>query len=413
MTATRWFAGAALLIGSSLLVACSDDDTGSSPAPTAVEQGDGTGTDSADDAASSESPEQFSGALDDFYVVPDPLPAGEPGELIRVQDLGTEDGRTTLRVMYHSQDVSGADRAVTGIITYPVADAPEGGWPVVAWAHGTTGLASHCAPSRSGAPAPGFGIEGVHVSTDYIGLGPVGELHSYLSGTSEANSVIDSVRAARNLPEAEAGTRWVAAGHSQGGHAALFTLQLADSYAPELDHLGTISTAPAAMLEHRYGPDDDIVPRMVQVMGLYGMAADYPEIDPHDYVSDEVAAVDEVIETGCTMDIVGAMGTIPAETFYDQDPITTEPARSIVLENDPGRVAVDAPLLLVYGTTDWWVVPARVQALNERLCDLDQTVEMVEVANADHDTLVGDASTLMGEWFQDRFDGEEPVDTCP
>ena len=85
--------------------------------------------------------------------------------------------------------------------------APEGGWPVTSQANGTVGVDGHCAPSRNGNPAGDWGVEGVHAATDYIGMGPVGEIHPYLSGPSEGNSVIDAVRAARNLPDAHAGTR--------------------------------------------------------------------------------------------------------------------------------------------------------------------------------------------------------------
>jgi len=128
-----------------------------------------------------------------------------------------------LRVMYHSTDATGDDRAVTGTMYYPTAEPPEGGWPVVAWAHGTSGLAASCAPSRAPAPPPAFGVEGVRVATDYLGLGPVGELHPYLSAAAEGNAVIDGVAAARAMPEAGAGDQWVVAGVSQGGHAVLVT----------------------------------------------------------------------------------------------------------------------------------------------------------------------------------------------
>ena len=47
-------------------------------------------------------------------------------------------------------------------------------------------------------------------------------VHPYLIGDSEAYSVLDSVRAARELPDAKAQKRFAVWGHSQGGHAALF-----------------------------------------------------------------------------------------------------------------------------------------------------------------------------------------------
>lgn len=249
------------------------------------------------------------------------------------------------------------------MITYPTAPAPPGGWPVVSWAHGTTGLASPCAPSRSGNDAPSFGVRGVAVATDYIGLGPLGELHPYLSGISEADSVIDAVRAARDLPPAHAGRRWVAIGHSQGGHSALFTNQLAASYAPELRLVGTVSAAPAAELTRTFGPDDQLVPRMVGIMALYGLAQDYPQVRPADYVGPPVAAAAPVIRTGCVDQIVAAMVLVPPAAFYAHDPLTTPPAEEVVERNDPGHVRSRSPLLLVYGTADTTVVPASARAL--------------------------------------------------
>ncbi len=379
-----------------------------SPAPSA-----GPGATTGDTSlAPSTPPEQFSGALEDFYRVPDPLPAAPPGTLIRVQALATDATSATVRVMYHSRDAQDHDRAVTGVITYPTATPPDAGWPVVSWAHGTTGLTSVCAPSRQGSAAPSFGVDGVRVATDYIGLGPLGERHPYLSGSSEAHSVIDAVRAARLLPAAHAGSRWVAIGHSQGGHAALFTNELGAVYAPELTLLGTIVVAPAAVLDRTFGPDDQLVPRMVGIMALYGLAADYPEIHPDDYVGPEVAARAGVIDQKCSNDVALALVTVPPETFYKTSPVDTEPARSVLRANDPGHVRVDAPLLLVGGTADTWVVPARVAALDDQLCAIGQVTELTHLDGATHGTEIAKGADMFAHWFQDRFAGRPATDSC-
>ncbi len=333
-------------------------------------------------------------------------------QLIRVQDLGEAAGGRTVRVMYHSRDARDRDRAVTGVVTYPTGPAPDGGWPVVSWAHGTTGLASPCAPSRAGAAAPGFGIEGVHVATDYIGLGPVGERHPYLSGTSEADSVIDAVRAAGHLANAHTGPRWLAIGHSQGGHSALFTNELAGEYAPELDLLGTVAVAPASVLAKTFGPADQVVPRMVGIMALYGWSEDYPEVDPDDYIGPQLAATDAVIDEGCLDDVVSAFVGIPADTLYMKDPLETEPAESVVAENDPGHVRADSPLLVVYGTVDTFVVPDRVSYLFDQLCDVGQVTELAEINGADHGMVVGQAGDVITDWFTARLADEPAPDSC-
>jgi pimeloyl-ACP methyl ester carboxylesterase len=371
-------------------------DTGSSTAPTT------TGTPA--------EPEQFGGSVDEFYVVPDPLPPGAPGDLIRTQPVRAEGGKTTLRIMYHSRDAQDRDRAVTGILTYPDAAPPADGWPVVSLANGTVGLASPCALSRQGRTASTFGIEGVGVVTDYIGLGPVGERHPYLSKPSEGHSVIDAVRAAGNLPASNAGKRWLTIGHSQGGHGSLSALELGMEYAPELDLLGAVSIAPAAMFDKRYG--DDVVVNVVSVMGLYGAAAEHPEIDPDDYVGPKTAAASSVLDDQCLPAIQNAFIAIPPDEFYENPPAETEPAKSILRENDVGGTKVDAPLFLITGTADPIVVIDRVRDLFTRLCGAGQSTEYLEIEGADHGSEPGLAAGPVATWFADRLAGAPAGNSC-
>jgi hypothetical protein len=375
---------------------------------------DGPSTTEAEGSGDPKAPEQYSGSVDDFYEVPDPLAEGEPGELIRVQDLGEAGGLHTLRVMYHSRDAEERDRAVTGIISYPTAKAPEDGWPVTSLANGTVGLASRCALSRRGAPAGTWGVEGVHVVTDYIGLGPIGEIHPYLSGPSEGNSVIDGVRAARNLPDAHAGTRWFSIGHSQGGHGALFAGERAESYAPELDLLGTVSLAPATELTKTYGPLDEVVARVVGVMSLYGASSEHPDVRFEDYAGPELLAKAKVFETGCLDEIISTIAGLPAETFYAHDPLTTEPAKSLLTKyNQPGLVASDAPLFLAQGTMDERVHVDRTRDFFARVCKLHQVTELLIVEGANHGAIVGAAAQPAAEWMADRLAGKDAPDSCP
>src|SRR5688500_1372641 len=117
---------AGVVLGLALLAAgCSSD--GSDGATTSPDPGAGASTTAADAPTTTIEPAEVERFTDgDFYEVPDPLPAGSPGQLIRVQDLGTADEYATVKVMYHSIDSQGDDRAATGLITYPTAEAPAG-----------------------------------------------------------------------------------------------------------------------------------------------------------------------------------------------------------------------------------------------------------------------------------------------
>lgn len=379
------------------VAACTSKDDTSSPPTTAT--------------GSAAPVEEFTGSVEAFYEVPDPLPAGAPGDLIRTQPVTASDGQAGLRIMYHSTDVNGDDRAVTGIVYYPTGTPPDGGWPVIASAHGTTGIASQCAPSRIPLEPWGFGIEGVRVGTDYIGLGPVGEVHSYLSATAEGNAVVDSVAAVHHIAEANAGHRWLAVGHSQGGHAALITNEIAAERLPDDELLGTVAIAPGAQFSEGYG--DDLQIRIITTMVLFGAVDEHPDVDPADYLEPEAfAAAEKVVADSCLDQIITTMAPFAASPdFYVKEP-SDGPARDWLEDNDPAQVVSDSPLLLVQGGLDIIVVPARTEALFERLCAMGQVVDKLDYPEADHTGEPAAAAPQITEWLTDRLAGQPAPDGC-
>lgn len=168
----------------------------------------------------------------------------KPGDLLRYEQLkSAPDGINGWRVMYGSTDRNGKIIVASGLMAAPSstraanAGAPL---PLIAWGHPTTGIAPRCAPSVGIDPFDS--IEGLRalvgagyavVAPDYSGMGAEGPA-SFLIGESEARTMLDIARAAKHLPRVQASDELIAWGHSQGGHAALFTGQLAPEYAPEL-----------------------------------------------------------------------------------------------------------------------------------------------------------------------------------
>ncbi len=153
---------------------------------------------------------------------------------------------------------NGKETMATSLLFVPGGPTPAGGWKIVAWAHGTTGVADQCAPSRN---ATNMYIQGmitqflaagyVVVAPDYEGLGePSGrELHPFLNVKSEAYSITDAVVAARSYLAGQGklvSRQWMTVGHSQGGQAALGAAQYQSR--AKLDYKGTIAVAPASNL---------------------------------------------------------------------------------------------------------------------------------------------------------------------
>ncbi|MEP7210341.1 MAG: lipase family protein, partial [Alphaproteobacteria bacterium] len=358
-------------------------------------------------------PPSFSGP-GDFYEVPSPLPAGPPGALIRVQSIPSSPrapGLTFFRVMYHSRDTQNRDVAVTGLVVVPDHAPPHGGWPVVAHAHGTTGLAASCAPSRHVNDYQGFGVDGVIAATDYLGLGPTGQLHAYMSGPSEGRAMIDIVRAARTLTHGRTNNQWIASGASQGGHAALFAGEQATHYAPELDLVGVVAIEPSSEAMRSFGAGDSLM-TAVEVMSLYGRAVDHPQLNPDAYVAPAVAEWAKRLNTVCLADAVATFPKIAPEKVWTTDPRQTEPQRTILAESTPGRVAIRAPVLLVQGGADVVVTPQRTQAFRARACATGDRIDFRFYPDGAHDTTPGKAAADIGVWLQDRLAGRTSANTC-
>ncbi len=158
---------------------------------------------------------------------------------------------------YKMKGVNGDEVQATALVFTPKTAAPANGWPIVVWAHGTTGVADQCAPSQQGLQGTEYLLMSllnagyVVVAPDYEGLGDPGnkEAHPFLNVKSEAYSITDAVVAARAYLTSQGKSvskQWMTVGHSQGGQAALGAAQY--NARANLDYKGTVAVAPASNL---------------------------------------------------------------------------------------------------------------------------------------------------------------------
>ncbi|MEH3118349.1 MAG: hypothetical protein PGN25_12355 [Methylorubrum populi] len=192
------------------------------------------------------------GRVSAFYTWTEQLP-DRPGKLLRSEalapDQGLADAGEQRRILYTATDgVAGQGIvAVSGALFLPKGEAPKGGWPLVAWAHGTVGIADICAPSWAGRSyrdtaylnawlRKGYAI----VATDYQGLGTPGT-HPYNQMRPQAYSVLDGIRGSK-AAEPRLGEKSVVVGQSQGGGAAFATAAYHAAYAPDVALVGAVAT---------------------------------------------------------------------------------------------------------------------------------------------------------------------------
>jgi pimeloyl-ACP methyl ester carboxylesterase len=241
---------------------------------------------------------------------------------------------------------------VSGTVVVPDGKPPPGGRKVIAYTHGTVGVASNCAPSLvKGLEQPLFYEGGgallragyVIAASDYQGLGTPGP-HPYLVGASEAMNELDAVRAARNLAQAHASADFAVWGHSQGGHAALFTGQIAPSYAPELHLFGVAAGAPVPNLIDLFKVNiNTVVGKVLIAMALQSWASVY-----HDAKLDQIATraarpLIARIASHCLYNQKQVLASVPGAlllglTFLHTPPWEAEPWKTIAEQNTPGQM---------------------------------------------------------------------------
>jgi hypothetical protein len=355
---------------------------------------------------------------DAFYDPPEEL-AGAPGSIIRSEPFtaGVPAGARAWRVLYRSTDPGGKPIAVSGLIVAP-ADPRGGPRPVLAWAHGTLGVARACAPSLSKDPFAGIpDMKGplaagwVIAMTDYPGLGTPGP-HPYLVGESEGRAVLDSVRAAHALdgPGVPLDRRYAIWGHSQGGQSALFAGQLAPAYLDEYELAGVAALSPATTLRENLAAIEGT--QGGNVLTLFALASwsrYYTGIDDSILVDDARGPARRIGES-CVNEpsrvrIAAAAARLPNRVLAVD--VADDPAWKPRLErNSPAPSGIRAPLFVAQGVADELIAPEVTTAWVERRRAAGGAIDFKSYPGVTHPAVVGAGGADALAWTKDKLNGQ-------
>lgn len=361
---------------------------------------------------------------DGFYSQPIPQNA-RAGTLFKSEPFTTAvpAGAQGWRILYLTAR-GGRPALASAVVVAPPqgADKPR---PVIAWAHGTTGVVAGCAPSVMDKPfdnLPDIGAlvrEGwVYVGTDYPGLGTGGG-HTYMVGEDAARAVLDAVRAARQLKDVQLDERMVVWGHSQGGNSALWAGMRATEYAPELKLLGVAALAPASDLKGLVSASKgSMFGKIVSSYIVRGYAQAYADVKAGDYVSGMSRIIANDIAGRCvggyaTLFSALETGLLPAGGIFARDP-THGPLGERLGENTPSGI-IPAPVLIAQGEEDDLVLPEVQRRYVEARCAAGQRIDLRTYAGRDHVSVVAPDSPLAPEllaWTRDRFEGKPGEGDC-
>jgi acetyl esterase/lipase len=364
-------------------------------------------------------------AQTEFYqAAPSDLP-GLPGSLIRQEPSSRAPlGASAYRVLYRSTGLTGEPIAVSGTVIVPAGPRPPSGWPVVAWAHPTSGIVPICAPSL--AIFKFEQIQGLRdmlrhgylvTATDYPGLGTPGP-HPYLVGVSEGRAVLDSVRAAEKLV-GESGAPVALWGHSQGGQAVLYAALLAHSYAPGLRLVGVAAAAPATDIGTLM-QDDEATPggKNLLAMTLWSWSRVYGA--PIDSLIDPAAlpTIDKLAHSCLESPIDVRPRKRDAMALQKRflavaDPTAVEPWRTLLARNTIGTLPPSIPIFIAQGDADQTVRPQVTQGYVSRLCAAGSQVSLMLMPGVGHGAAAMKSTLTAVSWIADRFAGAPVPDDCP
>ncbi len=316
---------------------------------------------------------------------------------------------STKVVLYSSRSVSGQKVAVSGSVSVPKGKAPKGGWPVISYGHGTTGIADKCAPSRNTLDGPAYGYiaytdgilnswldEGYAVvRSDYEGLGTPG-VHPFLVGKSSGRGILDIVRAAHDL-NPKISKKVVITGHSQGGHAALFAADQASTWTPDVKVKGTVAYAPASQLKEQLPllsgfTDTPNGLTALATMIVRGISTAYPAVDAPAVLSDPILALypDTLTECLAQLSEPGSLAGIAPSELIRPAADLTETLEALGEQNPIATSS--APITLVQGLADTTTFPFLTSNLNIELGKIPgNRVEYLTYPGIDHGAIL-DAS---------------------
>jgi pimeloyl-ACP methyl ester carboxylesterase len=361
--------------------------------------------------------------------LPADLSGSGPGTVTAANSMPTLDRRLSgvtsvaAKVTYTSTSgVTNEPTEVTGTVFAPKGAPPEGGWPIIAYGHPTTGVIEGCAPSSSptllnlSSTVLDLVNAGYVVAmSDYQGLGDDKTYHPYLDATTAGYNLIDSVRAARKVV-ADTSNRWASFGLSQGAQAAWAANELSRDYGAGLELVGSASVSPPLDIS---GFADDAANRELskeqepayQAL-LAALKNEYPDLNLDDYrrgvvadkwdallqcdfaKSDERAQIVEQI----TPDDLLPASVAATDTLRDRLRAASLPRRPLV-----------APALVVYGGQDVLIPPAWTDTALQRACEMGDVVRIDLQPDRGHSDV--DVSPVLG-WIADRFRADPAPNSC-
>jgi hypothetical protein len=367
-------------------------------------------------------------ALSPFYRWSGEMPS-RPGVMLRTEPMPDQAeipaAATADRILYTSSDARWRSGIlpVSGSLYLPRGQAPQGGWPLVAWAHGTLGVADQCAPSwalhrpRDAAYINAWLENGFAVvATDFQGLGGPGP-HPYLLWEAEGRSVLDSVRAALAAHGSALANEVIITGQSQGSGSSLGASRIAAAYAPDVRLRATIATGvvssfPAGPYQPAPATPGRGSPAYFQILRMLGGAIPDGGPSPDSLMSEKGKRLLQAAREGCNEEMrrVAQQDGVDATNAFSQD--YGKVVALMTQGPDMSLVRMPAPLFLGTGLADRTIPPQRQYAAAAALCAAGNPLVWKTYEGVTHNGIVNAAFRDELAFVRNALAGRQDESNC-
>lgn len=339
--------------------------------------------------------------------------------------------------MYTTETFNGSVVPASAYILWPhtpyvpagVEYSGEITFPLVAWAHGTTGSFSNCAPSNYQnlqysfiAPwalaSQGFAV----VAADYAGLGVGKDFdgndieHPWGFGPAQANDVAFAVEAARKAFPSTLSEEFVTIGHSQGGGTAFaFAERQADDGKAVSGYLGTVAIAPipnlGAIMEAAWANPTNpnyaaVLYGGIQQLSVASANTIYPSYNLSGLTTVGRGMWELVKKANVGLATMSLL--IPYDLMAANAGWWNDPAAKLWFENGKnGGKPVKGPFLVATSKNDTTVpYDFVVKAMNDTAAlpaNKNESIEFKSFVGLDHFPVITGSTNVWMEWIKARF----------
>lgn len=380
-------------------------------------------------------------ASDPFYQVPasfDPQNPPPPGTILKLEaftdttNYTIPPSLTLSRFLYTTETLNGTSIPASAYILWPYTprrfpwlQSCSGNsstvFPVVGFAHGTSGQTSQCAPSHMRnlydefhEPFPialrGYAV----VAPDYAGLGVNDIVSPYFILPAQADDLYHAIAAAQSAFPDSLSKEFVIMGQSQGGGVAWAAAQR-QVERPVAGYLGTVAASPFTNVLADIKADN-LIQNEIRVIGIaQGLDSVLPSFQLSDWLTPTAIARRMLLRAtgGCAV----AASTLSNDGVILLQPDWNETAAarwySNVTTNGGGKPFAP-PMLVIQGDQDANANVAVTAASVNFTCSMypKSSLHYIQYTNITHVPVLYAGQHVWLDWIDDRFTGVRLPPRC-